>query len=162
MTRCSAESWSDGTWILIWVVDRHQAAASDIAFDTPRLSGLVRRFDSYCARRRVTADAQDDAATLTELLLDPWPARYVITAGASSYRPDTDLPAAIPCPFVRRQLRWCDPGGLSPSVRLRPAVRYRPFLRLAIDRGALVVGYRPTRWMRTAGSSRPEPSSTHR
>lgn len=57
--------------ILIWVVDRRQAAAYDIAFDTPRLSGVVRRFHRYCARSRVTADALDDAVTLARLLLDP-------------------------------------------------------------------------------------------
>ena len=137
--------------ILIWAVDRHQAAASDIAFDTPRLSGLVRRFHSYCARRRVTADAQDDAATLTELLLDPVAqARYVITVGSSSYRPDR-CTCCHSMPFRSTAATLVRPGRspVLPSASVLPYATGRS--RPAIDRGALVVGdpaYAPRRGLR--------------
>ena len=60
--------------ILIWVIDRHRAAASDIVFDVPRSSGLVRRFHGYCARRRGATDALGDTANSSpNSSLIPWP-----------------------------------------------------------------------------------------
>ena len=136
--------------ILIWAVDRHQAAASDIAFDTPRLSGLVRRFHSYCARRRVTADAQDDAATLTELLLDPvaGPIRdhrrlIVVPSGPLHLLPFHALP------FDGSYVGATRAVSVLPSASVLPYATGRS--RPAIDRGALVVGdpaYAPRRGLR--------------
>jgi CHAT domain-containing protein len=136
--------------ILIWAVDRHQAAASEMAFDTPRLSGMVRRFHRYCARRRVTADVLDDAGTLTRLLLDPVadPIRdyrriVVVPSGPLHLMPFHALP------FDGTDLGATRVVSVLPSASVLPYAigRSRP----AIDRGALVVGdpaYAPGRGLR--------------
>ena len=136
--------------ILIWAVDRHQAAASEMAFDTPRLSGMVRRFHRYCARHRVTADALDDAETLTRLLLDPvaGPIRdhrrlVIVPSGPLHLMPFHALP------FDGAYLGTTRVASVLPSASVLPYAigRSRP----AIDRGALVVGnpaYAPGRGLR--------------
>ena len=136
--------------IVIWVIDRHRAAASDIVFDAPRLSGLVRRFHSYCARRRGATDASDDAAKLTELLLDPVadPIRdsrrlIVVPSGPLHLLPFHALP------FDDTYMGATRAVSVLPSASVLPYATGRS--RPAIDRGAVVVGdpaYAPGRGMR--------------